>query len=456
MPHHETLAAAQEPSEDGASGLAAPTPEATRRPLRIALFTDNYGPGHSGLLYAVQFLEGKLLEEGHEVIVVAPACDGPNPYRDHPRRSEYRLPSLRIPGINAALARGKGFEQAMNHFTANPPDVIHVQGLGMVGMLGVWIADQAEVPLLVTWHTDFEAYADHYRNLAPFLDAFYRLVKLNTTGMKRPTLHDMRRWLRTGWFTRSISRRNVLNAARDMLEAADLVTAPSDKTAVRVRELAPAAHIRVEPNGVDPLPVAEPIPKGPGPRIIYVGRIAPEKGIPLLLDAFEWVKDDVPNAELMFVGDWRSVPGLRQKLQAAARRGGVTLVGQVPREQVGAYLASADVFAFPSLTDTQALVLHEAAHAGLPIVTADGELRLVVDDGVNALVARPTPESMARQLVAMIRRIEDPEFRARAATRSREMASWFTIDGQARAMVDLYADLAARRPIAERMTVTHP
>ena len=156
------------------------------------------------------------------------------------------------------------------------------------------------------------------------------------------------------------------------------------------------------------------------------------------------------------MGDWRSTPMLRQKLQAARRRGGVTLVGQVPREKVGAYLQSADVFVFPSLTDTQALVLHEAAHAGLPIVTVDSELRLVIDEGVNAMVARPTPEALARKLVAMLRSLEDPGFRARAAARSREMASWYTIDGQAHAMVQLYEDLAERRPIEERMVVPHP
>lgn len=435
-------------------------PEATEeapasRPLRVALFTDNYGPGHSGLLYAVQFLEGELLKQGHEVIVVAPECEGPNPYAGNPRRSEYRLPSMKFPGLPAAVARGKGFEKALEHFRDNPPDVIHVHGLGSVGMLGVWAADQAEVPLLVTWHTDFEAYADHYAHLTPFLDAFYRLIKFNTQGMKRPRLADMRRWITTRRFSRGISRRNLINAARDMLEAADLVTTPSDKTALRVRELAPRAHIRVEPNGVDALPLTDPLATPAGPRIIYVGRIAPEKGIPLLLEAFEWVRDDIPNAELMFVGDWRSSPVLRQKLSFARRRGGVTLVGQVPRDRVGAYLASADVFAFPSLTDTQALVLHEAAHAGLPIVTADAELRLVIDEGRNALVARPTPESLARQIVAMLRSVEDPAFRERAAARSREMASWYSIDGQAQAMVHLYEDLAARRPIAERMVIDH-
>lgn len=440
--------------------MAAPQPsegaDEPTRPLRVALFTDNYGPGHSGLLYAVQFLEGELLEQGCEVQVVAPAAEGPNPYRGHPRRTEYRLPAIRIPGLAPAIASGRGFEKALDDFAADPPDVIHVHGLGSIGMLGVWAADRSEIPLMVTWHTDFEAYADHYNRLTPFLDAYYRLIQVAAKGMKRPSLASMRRWLQVKWWKRGISRRSLLNAARDMLEAADLVTTPSPKTATRVRELAPKAHIRVVPNGADALPPGQPLARHHGPRILYVGRVAPEKNISLLLRAFEWVREDLPDAELMIVGAWRESQRLEQKLKRARRRGGVTLVGQVPRDRLDPYYESADVFAFPSLTDTQALVLHEAAHAGLPIVSADHELRLVIDDGVNGAICRPTPESMSRQIVMLLERLEDPDFKAAAQARSREMASWWTIKRQSDTIVQLYRDLAAGVEVPESMVAIPP
>lgn len=450
--------AAPEPTDAAAADPAAdPAPTPPVRPLRVALFTDNYGPGHSGILYAVQFLEGKILEAGHRCLVVAPACDGPNPYRDHPARSEYRLHSIRIPAVPAKLASGRGFEKALDDFAADPPDVIHVHGLGAVGLLGVWAARRTGVPLLVTWHTDFEAYADHYRALTPFLDAWVRLLKLNTQWRDREAvlalLRELKPFLRP---RRGLSRRGLLNAAADMLRSADLVTTPSDKTALRVKELAPEARVRVSPNGADALPLGGDLSPAQGPRIIYVGRIAPEKGIPLLLDAFEWVREEIPDAELMVVGDWRKSPVLKQKLQRARARGGVTLVGQVPREQLAPYYGSADVFAFPSQTDTQALVLHEAAHAGLPIVSVDHELRLVIDEGVNGLFARPTAEAFARALVAMLRRLEDPAFREAAHARSREMASWWTIDHQGREMIRFYADLAAGREVPESMVALPP
>lgn len=450
-----------------APGESAPEAPCGGRPLRVALFTDNYGPAPSGLLYAVQFLEKELLAAGLEVLVVAPDTDGPNPYRGQPRRTEKRLPSIKIPGLPMALAGGRGFERALDEFAADPPDVIHVQGLGSIGLLGVWAADRIERPLLVTWHTDFEAYADHYAMLTPFLDAFYHLLRVASHGMKRPQLQEVGRWLADrSWFTwrglrhrlrgGSLSRRNLLNAARGMLEAAELVTTPSDKTAMRVRELAPRSRIRVVPNGVDALPPRAQLPRPGGPRILYVGRIAPEKNIALLVDAFAWVREEIPSAELMLVGDWKVSSTVAQKLRRARRRGGVTLVGQVPRDDLGPYYASADVFAFPSLSDTQALVLHEAAHAGLPIVSVDPELRLVIEEGVNGLFARPTPESLARRLVEMIRALDDPAFARRAQARSQEMAAWWTIHHQSEAIVSLYRDLAARREIPESMHAVAP
>ena len=438
--------------EPAASETPEPAPDPNApRPLRIALFTDNYGPSPSGLLYAVQFLEGELLKAGHEVLVVAPAADGPNPYRDHPKRRELRLPSMRIPALPAYVCAGNGFEAALATLKADPPDIIHVHGLGSVGMLGVWAADQSDVPLMVTWHTDFEAYAEHYSAMGPFMDAYLRLLKAATTGVTQPRLADMRNWLSVKWFRKGMSRRALLNAARTMLEAADVVTAPSPKTADRVLEAAPRAIVRVVPNGADALPPGPRIGQPAGPRIIYIGRIAPEKGIPLLLEAFEWVREDLPTAQLMIVGDWRPAPpSLRQKLLRASRKGGVILAGHVKRENLEPYYESADVFAFPSMTDTQALVLHEAAHAGLPIVTVDHELQLVIDPGVNGLIARPTPESLARNLVSMINRMnEDPSFAMRAHARSRELADQYTIANQSAAIETLYQDLAAGRPISD-------
>jgi glycosyltransferase involved in cell wall biosynthesis len=150
----------------------------------------------------------------------------------------------------------------------------------------------------------------------------------------------------------------------------------------------------------------------------------------------------------MLVGDWKKVPSLRARLLRAKRHPEITLVGEVDRSNLGPYYASADVFVFPSLTDTQALVLHEAAHAGLPFVMVDHELRLVVDPGVNAVLARPNAVSLAGAMVSMLNAMQDPEFAATASARSRELASRYTIANQSSEFVQIYEQLAAGEKIA--------
>ena len=126
------------------------------------------------------------------------------------------------------------------------------------------------------------------------------------------------------------------------------------------------------------------------------------------------------------------------------RTGGVTLAGEVPHDRLGAYYASADLFVFPSSTDTQALVLHEAAHTGLPLVLVDPGLRLVADEGVNAPFAAPEPAALGRTILDFLTDLRDPDTASTARRRSRELAARFTGERQGAEMGELYASLVRR------------
>ncbi|MBP8920402.1 MAG: glycosyltransferase [Micropruina sp.] len=434
-----------EPAPSGPDAVAErEAPRPPDRPLTIAQFTDNYGPAHSGLLYAVQFLEREVLDAGHRVLLVAPEAKGPNPLAGNPHRREIRMPSVPIPGAGIRLSLGRDLEFRLAQLVADPPDIIHVHGLGGVGLLGMWVAQRACRPLVVTWHTDLEAYAEHYWHLGPFLNAAYRLFAARAESKPWAKLRKLRfkRPRRGG------AQLELLQAAADMLSTADVVTTPSDKTGRRVLELAPEAKVRVVPNGADPLPPRPAIPPARGPRLLYVGRVSPEKGLELLLDAFEIVRDFEPYAELLIVGDYTdTTPQVRRRLLRSSRKGGVRLVGRVPHDELAAYYGGSDVFVFPSQTDTQALVLHEAALCGLPLVVVDPELNLVIDPGVNALVARPNMVSLSQTIMSMLRQLKDPAFAARAANRSRELAATWTIDRQATETLQIYTDLMAGRQV---------
>ena len=149
--------------------------------------------------------------------------------------------------------------------------------------------------------------------------------------------------------------------------------------------------------------------------MLYAGRIAPEKGIPLLVEAFNLVHAQRPDARLCVVGDWQRYPKIRKVLADGAAAGRIILPGEQKRDALGAFYGMADLFAFASQTDTQALVLHEAALAGLPIVTVDHELMLVIEPGVNGEIARPTAASLAAGMMRIIDKLPDEQWRARAS-----------------------------------------
>lgn len=408
--------------------------------MKIAQFVDNYGPARNGLLVAVQQLEGDLLSRGHEVIVVSPQAKGPNPHKDNPRRQEIRLPSVFVPKMPVRVASGRGFQKTIKKLSNNRPDVIHVHGFGPIGVLGLWAAIRLDIPLLVTWHTDFDAYAEHYPAVLPLLKGVVRLfARMNNSEVYDAKAIKQAR-LELG------DNASLLGLMRKMLNEADIVTAPSPKTCNRARILAPKANIRCVPNGVDPLSAGPaPVERGDGPLIMYAGRIAPEKSIGLLLDAFALVTEIRPDAQLMIVGNWENNPKLRKQIAKMRDKYNLILPGEQPREALGAFYGMADVFAFPSQTDTQALVLHEAALAGLPIVAVDSELGLVIDPGVNGEFAVPSPISLAAVLLRMIDRLEDPEWKEKASARSRELAGQWSIESQAEAMLEVYAELTASK-----------
>lgn len=157
--------------------------------------------------------------------------------------------------------------------------------------------------------------------------------------------------------------------------------------------------------------------------------------------AFELVRAQRPDAQLMIVGDWQRYPRIKKLLAGARDTSGLMLPGEQPRESLGAFYAMADVFAFPSLTDTQALVLHEAALAGLPIVAVDHELQLVLEPGVNGELGRPTAASFAAAILRVLDRNE--AWRENASKRSVELASQWTVASQAEEMLRLYEQVAA-------------
>jgi glycosyltransferase involved in cell wall biosynthesis len=170
-------------------------------------------------------------------------------------------------------------------------------------------------------------------------------------------------------------------------------------------------------------------------RLVAVGRLSPEKGLDVLVEAVRGLP-----VELEIAG----VGPEEQRLRALAGDN-VTFRGWVARDALPDLYANADVAVMPSLSDPWGLVLNEAALAGLPLVstTAAGAAWDVIEDGVNGF--RVPPGDVPALRAAIERLARDDRLRREAGVRSRELAARFTPEAWADAVVRTVDGIAGRQ-----------
>lgn len=365
--------------------------------MRSVHFADTHLPRRDGVVTSLQALTGALASAGHATLTVVPRHpQQPDATPADDLRQELRLHSVPSGVADLRLAPWPRARQVVR--VANwAPDVVHVHTPGPVGLLGIMTARRLGCPLVQTYHTDLHAYADAYRIPARLLRVVLRLYawRLGVPRLAVP---------RAG----GDDRRAILDAANELLLGdCDAVVVPTRAVLRRGRLPVPDHQVTVVPTGVAPLAVAPGAAAAfrgghgidPGGQVVlFVGRVHREKGVDLLLRAFAGLLAQRPMTRLVLVGavyDERWLRGLLVETGVGDR---TVLVGQQPPAVVAAAYAAADVFAFPSLTDTQGLVVQEAALASLPVVMVDPDLRAAGPLGAAAVLAEPNPADFAAAL----------------------------------------------------------
>jgi len=199
----------------------------------------------------------------------------------------------------------------------------------------------------------------------------------------------------------------------------------------------PAGRVHVIPPGYDPAlfaaAAADPFPGLPRPRVAYLGRLAPQKDVGTLLEAFARLP---AGAQLLVVGDGPDRPALARRAQRFGSR--VHFTGFVPHVQVPAVLRHVDMFVLPSLYEDLSSALIEAMAAGLPVVaTRVGGTADLVRDGVNGLLVTP-PRDPAALAAAISRVLADPAAAAGLAAAARRTADAYAWPGLARKVLEVY------------------
>ncbi|MFT3820921.1 MAG: glycosyltransferase family 1 protein [Rubrivivax sp.] len=326
---------------------------AAQRPLRLAVVTETWPPEVNGVATTIAQLVQGLQRRHHELQLVrprqAPADAAGHGVRFHEVLMR-GLPIPRYPQLRMGLPARR---QLVQLWSRQRPDAVHIATEGPLGFSALQAARHLKLVVTSDFRTNFHAYSRHYgigwlrRPIMAYLRSFHSRCAVTMV----PT-EPLRRELQGEGFScvqvvaRGIDTR-LFHPAR--------------------RSAALRASWGV---GDDDLVVA------------CVGRLAPEKNLPALLKAFDAIVRDQPRARLLLVGE-----GPLRAVLAAAQPQAI-LAGQRRGEDLAAHYASADLFVFPSLTETFGNVTGEAMASGLPVLAYDhaGAAQLIRagDSGVLA------------------------------------------------------------------------
>lgn len=322
--------------------------------MKIALFTDTYRGDVNGVARTLGMLVDHASRRGHEVFLVTPRCPGGPELsvRFHLRRPGVPVPFYR------ELHLARGLDGAGSRALADfAPDLVHVATEAPVGLSGRRWALSSGTPLLTSYHTNFPTYLRSYR-----------------AGVLEGPL-----WAYLRWFHRP----------------AEATLCPSRATIASLEEHRFHPRLRVWSRGVDTTlfdpgrrrqEVREQLAPGAERILMYVGRLAPEKKVDLLVEALPRVRAATgPGTALVLVGDGPSRNSLRHM-----EVDGVHFTGFLRGEELADAYAAADLFIIASETETFGNVALEALASGVPVVAvASGGLTETVIPGVTGQLVPP-------------------------------------------------------------------
>lgn len=288
-------------------------------------------------------------------------------------------------------------DQVLSELASFKPDLVHITGPGDLGIVGAWVAHDLRVPLVASWHTNLQEYAQKrlYRSLQWLPEKQRRSISI-------------------------AAEHGSMRALMLFYGMARLLMAPNQAT-VELLERSTGRPAILMGHGVDverfhPRERA----RRDGPFTLgYVGRITPEKNVRALAEIEQiLVKQGMQDFRLVLVGRGSEEAWLKANLHHAEFSG--TLRGA----ELARAFAGMDAFLFPSTTDTFGLVILEAMASGVPvIVSPGGGPQHQVSQGQTGFIAA-TPEEFAERVLLLK---NDPCLHSRmreAARRHACAASW--------------------------------
>ena len=362
--------------------------------LRIAVVTETYPPEINGVARTVGLMVEALLSRGHQIELIRPrqAADGVTEATTEADALTLRLtiglPLPKYPELQLGIA---GTARLREAWRQRPPDIVHLVTEGPLGWSALRAARNLGIPLVSDFHTNFHDYSRHYGFgwIAGLVTGYLRALHNRTVCTFVPT-HEM----------------------RDRLHASGFKGLAVVGRGIDTQMFSPvkrSAELRRSWQCENDTPVA-----------LYVGRLAAEKNLRLFVESVSAARWHRPDLRVVIVGDGPLGKRLR------AENPDFIFAGMRTGEDLAAHYASADLFVFPSLSETFGNVTLEALASGLAVVAFDyAAAREHIVHGHNGLVAHCAEEVAFRdhtlRLTASSLEVKKMRQRARQTA---ELLSW--------------------------------
>ncbi len=374
--------------------------------MRIGMMADTYKPHVSGITHYIELNKRYLERAGHRVYVFT---FGDLDYEDD-EPNVIRSPGL--PLVDTGYYLSFRYTQKARKLLQTM-DIVHVHHPFLSGRLALRYCRPLSIPIIFTNHTRYDLYAQAYLPMVP----------------------------------EEVSKTLLQTYLPSFCAAVDLVISPSAGMAKVLRGLGVESHIEIVPNGVelqrfyraDPLARAAQGFRKEDILVVYVGRLGPEKNLPLLLHAFFGVASALERVHLLVIGDGPE----RERLEGMAAKGPcpdrVHFLGMVEYDELPSYLTMCDVFATASVTEVHPLSVIEAMGAGLPVVGVHSPG--VGDTVVHGVTGFLCEEDAAAFAASLTRLCIEYDLRRQMGEASRRESTKYAIERTTRIMLSHYEKL---------------
>lgn len=336
----------------------------------IVQVTATFSPSINGVAITVEKIKEELKKKGHEVTIVAP-----NNFKINKIEKEViRYPSLFNPvSKDYPFPLYPNLTKITKILGNKKPDIIHIHTPFYIGHFAKKLALYYKIPLVFTYHTRYDEYAQNYIKLLPS----------------------------------QIKKKLVQKSVDNFCKKVDLIISPSASIKKELLAKIPNLNITTIPSGLSEIPKINLSKKETRNKLglpedkkilLVVCRLAKEKNISLLIKSIKKLNNDYM---LIIVGGGNYENQLKKIAIKEQVIDKIIFVGSIEHNKLGIYYQTADIFIYASTTETQGLIFLEALSFGLPIVAVDCEASMEWVTPDVGILAHNNPKDFSAKIKAI-------------------------------------------------------